>query len=715
MSVASAPQGEGDDDDDDGIMLGIVPDPPPPPVAVAAGRRRRGPAGPAAREGAFWSWLISDADASPPACVDTLPAFAEPLAAKAVVGLVHVAWRFAEPDDTSRAEHARLQPAPGPRPRRAQPPWGFIQYRMEQAVTLAVPLALPDDFDSANAFVGRRLRDLCVGCSLTDGDSTCGEYLVHHLPHVALSVLTLESCVASAAVAAGSAMIAHSVALTSRGVASALVLAQPERSLVNRWRAELLDRNRMQAQDQAAAAEDPWARIALELPERRAQEVNAFQNAAAGSLPGKHYPRDPIHVIRSLGFSKFIRNQKRFSEALDAADGFSLKAELGAAPARDHADDIARTNRQIGDKRVDVLGMLLQRREFRANRLLDRILLINLFTDASPVTGEELQGMIMEQVFTNKEVQRDTLPGSTLRYGQLSAISKGVALLYSLWLVAGPYFVDIAFCVAKVKAICTDFGNETRTVHLPDIVQAFLHWMEGFDLVACRMFVRHDRRLFYRALRLAGWSHLWGNIIKKMAHSLGLVWERVESQVRACASFLRNATWRKWWKTSLEGTGEDTTSLDHAPTSMVKWRYETVCTVFRELAPMRRLFQHHFHREAWVDPDGRADISAVVEASKDPFLWDFVEHSSRIVWEPCAHNRRWGMICTCPEHVQQRLQGVKHITCKYSGRRLPEAASYVDQEVLAAREGARSLMLPHVGNNRDVFKAVKKLLQKKGF
>lgn len=90
---------------------------------------------------------------------------------------------------------------------------------------------------------------------------------------------------------------------------------------------------------------------------------------------------------------------------------------------------------------TDVVGMLLQRRAFRAGRLSKRIRAILLFTDASPVTGEEFQGMLMETVRTGRDVTRDVLPGCTLQYGHGSGTAKGVALLFARWLVAGPFLL----------------------------------------------------------------------------------------------------------------------------------------------------------------------------------------------------------------------------------------------------------------------------------
>jgi len=374
-------------------------------------------------------------------------------------------------------------------------------------------------------------------------------------------------------------------------------------------------------------------RIALKLPERRAKLVNAGQDAPQGSREQKRFPVDPLHLIRSLSFSKFMRDQRDFSDALNAADEFGKKLDRGTSQ-RNTSDDVSRTARQTAFTRADILGMLLQRREFKANRLCNKIQTIHLFTDASPVTGEELQGMIMETILFGMQVIRDVLPGSTLAYGQFGAISKTIALYYGLWLVAGPFFCDMAWLVAKVKAIVTDGGNEARTVELPDIVRAFSDWMSGSPLAACRAKVNYDRRLFYQALRLSGWSHFWSGVIKQMANSLP-EWPRIIEQVRTCIRFLRVASWRKHWKKCLAGTGVDTAPLNTVPASMAKWRYETVCSAFSDLAACRTLWEHHLRREWWVNPHNRALVDSALEVGSDGLCG----HLSRPLL-PCLDARR---------------------------------------------------------------------------
>ena len=46
--------------------------------------------------------------------------------------------------------------------------------------------------------------------------------------------------------------------------------------------------------------------------------------------------------------------------------------------------------------RLDALDLLLERRRWAADRECDLVRSVTLYSDSSPVTGEELQGMVMD-------------------------------------------------------------------------------------------------------------------------------------------------------------------------------------------------------------------------------------------------------------------------------------------------------------------------------
>ena len=165
--------------------------------------------------------------------------------------------------------------------------------------------------------------------------------------------------------------------------------------------------------------------------------------------------------------------------------------------------------------------------------------------------------------------------------------------------------------------------------------------------------------------------------------------------------------------TCLKGTGVDTSALKDTPPSMAKWRYETVCAVFRALALVRNLWQHHLRREWWVNPHNRNEVGAAIDVQHDELFWEFIAVSDELVWQDAAHNRRWGLICACEQHTKDRQEGKKHIQCVWNSRRLPDAGDYVVQECNKAQAKERNLTPSQCGNNREVLKAVRTLLQVK--
>ena len=199
-----------------------------------------------------------------------------------------------------------------------------------------------------------------------------------------------------------------------------------------------------------------------------------------------------------------------------------------------------------------------------------------------------------------------------------------------------------------------------------------------------------DRRLFFRALRISGWSHLWAGVIEKMAHALP-EWPHMIELARLCIRFLRVQSWRKWWIKCLKGTGVDTSPLTTTPPSMAEWRYETVCNVFPHLAKLRTLWQHHLRREWWVNPRNRNEVGAAIDCQHDDFFWEFVEVSSKMVWEDASHNRRWGLVCACDEHVRERQEGKLNISCDWNSRRLADAGGHIVAQSKKALEDERKL------------------------
>jgi len=213
---------------------------------------------------------------------------------------------------------------------------------------------------------------------------------------------------------------------------------------------------------------------------------------------------------------------------VDNPDSSSESRDVTRDPKRTKLDDTVR--------KIDVMDLLLHRRMLHADATHDNIIAINLYSDSSPVSGEEMQGMVMDIHRRDDNHVRVELPGCNLSYGQFDAISKSVCLLHAMWLVAGPDAKTIKYCLRKVSSITTDFGTEMHTLEMRDVVDAYCAYMEGAPLEHCRTLVNMSQRWLPNAVRISGWSHTMGNIMRHTAES-DLRWPRILAQMRALVSF----------------------------------------------------------------------------------------------------------------------------------------------------------------------------------
>ena len=174
-----------------------------------------------------------------------------------------------------------------------------------------------------------------------------------------------------------------------------------------------------------------------------------------------------------------------------------------------------------------MVDMLIERRRWHADRLRGNVESVHLYSDSSPVTGEELQGMVCDVMRYVGKPRRLVLPGASLFYGNYSAISKGVTLLWACFLVAGPFFPEMDYVLSKVVSITTDFGVEIHTLELPNILKAFLAWHGGMALENVRGLVDHSNRLLCSAphfglVPFVGQPHeIHSRKVKEMARSVG--------------------------------------------------------------------------------------------------------------------------------------------------------------------------------------------------
>ena len=376
---------------------------------------------------------------------------------------------------------------------------------------------------------------------------------------------------------------------------------------------------------------------------------------------------DPLKLVHALSLTQWLRSPQWFTEAVDDAEAYILY-EAGVESFEGRGEEArARDPRRMAlDRaraRADVVCLSLTRRQFHEWRRTNAVRSINIYSDASPVVGEELQGMIIDVNLHDDSMHRMTLPGSTLAYGYQDTISKGVALIWALWLMAGPSADDIRWVCSLVSSLTTDGGVELHLLEVPDIVDAMVAWIAGSPLAEVRPLVHQDRRVFSKAMRFAGWSHQKGNQIKRSASRFSK-WPRFLGHMRALCKTFRNKTYRQHIRRHAKDILPSPSSLKSFTAGFAKWRYETVPVVLTQLTELRRLCEL-LDPKLFKDAQDKEEMKRFFEACRDNAFWQWAEVSNREIFLPLEKSRRWGMVCECPEHVAERKRtgGKQFIAC----------------------------------------------------
>ena len=146
--------------------------------------------------------------------------------------------------------------------------------------------------------------------------------------------------------------------------------------------------------------------------------------------------------------------------------------------------------------------MLLDRADMKLYMESDLLRAANILADASPITGLEIMGMVLELIFKNGTISRRFLPGCAFFFQCTTAFDKTMALVWALWLVAGPDIDALRYLFSKVTGIVTDQGVESRINDAPDVLPAFFAWINGSSLSSVGRRVNYSVNLFPTGVRL---------------------------------------------------------------------------------------------------------------------------------------------------------------------------------------------------------------------
>ena len=172
--------------------------------------------------------------------------------------------------------------------------------------------------------------------------------------------------------------------------------------------------------------------------------------------------------------------------------------------------------------RVDAVGIALLRVELKEiyETKPETLKACNVFSDGSPVTGSEIQGQIIEFIFTCGLCLQWILSGVLLHYGQCTLACKTFAFVWALYLVVGPHAGMLQWLLYRVVAVTTDMGTELGLGMAPDIVPIFLRWLKGEPLADLKKELDLASRLMPYAMRIADWGHTCGNLAKQACYML---------------------------------------------------------------------------------------------------------------------------------------------------------------------------------------------------
>ena len=298
----------------------------------------------------------------------------------------------------------------------------------------------------------------------------------------------------------------------------------PEMSAVRRWRNDLGIRRapnrRPRREEMEAVPEDVVTKIMTELPVGADQEE--FVGSTRGATPSRLQDRwDPMKLINAVAFSLKLKDVNEFSDAIQESNIYQADPDL-TPPERDPTEDCSRPSIVRAKCKLDMVGMQLDRRRFHAEVAAGDLDAINVFTDGSPVVGQEIQGMVADFVKKDGSVRRVILPGATLAYGHFDSRNKTMCLLHALWLICGPDEYHLQVACGKVSSLTTDFGIEMSTSDMPDCVAAYMAFQEGATVDEVKTKVKHGKRLFPKALRIAGWNHSVASITKSVMKGIDL-------------------------------------------------------------------------------------------------------------------------------------------------------------------------------------------------
>ena len=584
-----------------------------------------------------------------------------------VVGVAIIGYRFFLPDEPHPfcEDYNNFRIAAMKRRRNSKTNFGYLAYEGLHVYSLDQEFPLErDELDASYIAADRWQEDLQFidfqGKSLTqissDNETELPTKFITVGPKLADLLLH------------GHSDIVQVTLLAQRQVGQQLLPGFPGRNEIGRW---LKSRKTVLPSDDGGVDKHgPLYKLPNDVDEKPMGNASRFKKP--------QNVKDPLEQISALRFARHLHTTHTVSNALQDA------LSLARSDSDEEPPDAIQTEKCLSQAsysrnrlKLDSVHSNLTRREFshlckEENR--GSVSSMHLFSDASPVSGEELQGMVLQVMMKSNELLIYTMPGVMLMYGCCGLVHKVLALLWSLFLLCGPSLLVMSWVIGMIRSCTIDNGTEAGIPYVADCLSTFLFWLCGTPFDACRGFTMYGSRLLRRSLHVTGWSHLLGNAMKRACQHL-TCWPRLIAAVRALCRLFRNKSWRKQILRFLAGRVENADKiLKHFTAGMVKWRFETVYECLRQLLGVRTICENLDLSAVFSSFQDSALLEASQQALAWNGLWFLMGYFFNTCIKPMEHLRKWGLVCSCPEHIQRRRDHPnKRLECVHNGRRLKHA------------------------------------------
>ena len=286
------------------------------------------------------------------------------------------------------------------------------------------------------------------------------------------------------------------------------------------------------------------------------------------------------------------------------------------------------------------------------------------------------------QIFVVLSYDPRLLPFVAMERDQMDTTGKTVTLIWQIMLTVGISFWDVRHFLGQVRSLTTDFGVERGIVSMPDVL------IDVWEVLGLKVPTGAQplRWLLPKCVQLAGWRHLWDNIIQRGLSALPWFPLWIE-RLKAIVSMMRAHSWRDALVRSLRQRGFDglADTIEKVTfRGFAHWRWGTLKFDVVVLHTFIRSLIDTFDPSIFAGTAEPRRLRNVCAAFASAAWLDRLEF---VLWycDWLGTIQEWTGMCDCAEH-QAAYIAREHVDCVKKGRRIRTAYTYAMRKL---REGLR--------------------------